>query len=1526
MAIDNIKIAEQLRSLQKEIATIVEQQNKSLQSQLEITQRLAASMAEVANGSGDSVEKVQKLHEALEKAAKESDKVGSRGTTQKFAEALKKSDKASLSLWGNLKKVVKESKSFQVFAGFWTGFTAGIMGTVQGLSALTSGLTSIIGSLGQVAMAIITMPFKLLDSLINMSSQGGGSELRQNLENIRKEFGDLHKTAGAAIISVARGMKGELANTGLSVWRIMGRLADRLKYVAEFAKNMGIAFDRVSQQFRENGEVITAYIKGLHLLEGGQHALATISNNTGTSMAELGRQIANYSVQLGDEFHISAAQISSDVGEMMNDFEHFGNMAPQVLAEMSTFTRRLGVDLKGVLGIVEQFDNFEGAATSVAQLNQAFGMQLDALQLLKEQDPIARMEMQRKAFFATGRAVEQMTHQEQNLLASQTGLDNQAILSVFAQKNRSMSYDQVKKKSELAHKSQLTQAESLQKIAGAIERLVKSGSAGAGGFFERFVQGFDLGIRRSQAFRTLMINLRMALRETFRAGIQVGRAFVQFFPGIQQITKAIAGLFDRTRFRKMTLEVRTIFTNFFKSLTGNSGPASFSNLMENLKTMFWNYLDATSPQGRELLEGVKAFGRAAVNIISGMIGMISDGLVGGITYITDLLSGRKSLSGSMETAGGALGFIWNLIQPIIGALQKAWPPIVAALTRLWEEEVWPRVGSFLRENALLIGAVLFGPSIIGSIMSGVVAPLATSIAGAFSKAIFNAMTKVAADTAVKSVVTKTVSDITSSSAGGITRSVTSTEQISKAAGGAGAAASPMTAGRMLAIGGVMAIGIVAILAGMGAVIAAIRYWKITNTEMIQAGAVMGVAAGVMIELSLAVGILSVSGAMNAVPAGLLAGLAGLAGVAVIMGLTIAGIVYALKDYSTSQLKGASLAMAAGGAFMAVAAGVLTAATLVGALFVGTGGVAALAAAAGLAAIGATLGAMVEAVRQVIGAVSSIAIPPGFEQKFDVFSKALGAITTFGSMIAQISNSTSTASVWGIFTGSTRDNQIELLDSLSGFIENMGDQMVELVSSVLRQVSQIRTAPEDLKKAEIFGTIMTAVSAMLTSMQAPAALLSGGGLIGTIFGTNIAENLSNYSIFIENMGTSLGNLISVIMESIGPIINSGGSTFTDSSLKAFEVIGNILTVVGTMGRNLISIVNSQFAGLQGADLTSRAALVGEVVGTMMASIFSGGQTGGLITAISTLMTQLLGSMSHISAGDARKLTTFGPLLIAMFTAVGSVASAVGDISAMVSGLPPAAQGSALGTINSVIERLFTGISTISTTLLDTLRTTFAGITSAQLANMTSGITILKSMFEVITSIPPALKSLYDSLGSEGNIGQMDARLNSLISIFRTSEGGGRLTLLLQTMIETFNALPPSIGDPAPIIESLARSMIALDALKNINIQDIGGIIQHNMEEIQDGSFSSIAANIRTMIEEVNSISHELGALEPINITTSLKSLAGRLGLGDSETLTISNRNFNIDIKVKVNIGAEELEHVLTTRTGNTFVTGPARAGS
>jgi hypothetical protein len=84
--------------------------------------------------------------------------------------------------------------------------------------------------------------------------------------------------------------------------------------------------------------------------------------------------------------------------------------------------------------------------------------------------------MLRKGFFATGRTIENMTAQERRLLAQQTGLGESEIALAFAQKNRALSYADIQKKGDAAKKSQLSQEQVLNKLAGAIERLVKSGS------------------------------------------------------------------------------------------------------------------------------------------------------------------------------------------------------------------------------------------------------------------------------------------------------------------------------------------------------------------------------------------------------------------------------------------------------------------------------------------------------------------------------------------------------------------------------------------------------------------------------------------------------------------------------------------------------------------------------------------------------------------------------------------------------------------------------------------------------------------------------------------------------------------------------------------------------------------------------------------------------------------------------------------------------------------------------------------
>jgi len=1524
VAVDNIKIAEQLKQLQEDMNSLVEAQTKSLKSQLDIVRQISDSLSQMNNTSSNTVGNLEKQQKTLEDAAKAADKLGGGNTMKNFTNSLKKSLTSGQGLVGSLKQAVKLLPQFAAFSGIWEGFTAGISGTSHALQLFGSTTSTAIEALGQLALSVISFPFKILGNLINFASQGGGdNSLRQALEDIRKEFGDLRKSSANAIIDISRGMKGELANTGLSVWRTFGRLAERLKTIAEFAKNMGNTFANLATQFMKNGEAVGAYFKGLHLTEEGQKAVGIRAQALGQDLTEVTRQIANYSVQLADEFGQSAAQVSQDVGDMMNDFQHFGGMAPQILTQISVYARRLGVEVKGLLGVIDQFDNFEDAARSASQLTQAFGLQLDALQLLKAQDPAERTEQIRKAFFAAGRSVENMTRQERALLAQQTGLEDSTLDLVFSQKNQSQSYEQVKKKSDAARKSQLTQAEALQQIAGAIERLVKSGSMGAGGFFERFFQGFERGIIRSREFRKLMIDIRLALRQTYLAGISVGQAFVQMFPGIQQVLKGLDNLFDRNRFREMTKSLRTIFRDFFSSLTSTSGRDSFKNLMERLKTMFWNYFNGSTAAGRGILDGVRKFSKAMSVIIAGLITEAAKGITSGIRLITDLLSGRKSLGGGAE-ASGALSFIMELFQPILEAIKAAWPPLVAALEDLWQQEIWPRVRDFLVAHAGAISLLLFGPAFGRALIGGLV----SAVGGSLTKGLIEAFTKAFAGTAVRQAAQSGLTSIIGSVANpqaiqAATAATVATGEAGAAAQAASATANASVIPRMLQIGAVIAIGVAAIVLGIWGLAELMRARHLTPTQMLSSAAVLGAAGLVMIEIAGAVALVSQAG--NLIQGSLPGALIGLAAVGLFAAAMTAGIVYAvesLSGFDDRQLHNAVQAMEAGGIFVAAAAGILIAATAVGALFIATSGVGAIAAVAGIAAIAATSEAMIEEINHIIESISHMSIPGDIDRRLSIFTTVLSAVSDFGGMIVRISESTSHSSIWSWFTGNAAQQQIDSLAAVRKTVETLGHEMMDLVKGVIRQVDSLAVAPEQLQKAELFGRIMTSIGELLKNLQPPDSLLQADN---SLFGSNIDERLNGLSLFVTVLGSSLKGILKAVVEQFQNLATGGG--FSENALRSFEAVGHMLEIIGNLSRSLLIVINQQYSGLSTEELSARLPAVTDIINTLLTNIFTGG-SGGLISSMTTLIQTMVAQVSGLSERDVSRLSTLAPVLKSAFEAIATIGNTVAGLGTLVSGVSPESQGAAIGTIRAIVGTMLYGIRDVITSLIESTKGLFTGLSRGDAANLISGVNAIKGMIEAVVSLPPALKSLYDGLseGTQGQYEQITARLGTIISLFYDDAAHpASLPAFFRQMVGTFNNIPDIAGNPAAKLEQISKGISSLNVIRDIDFNDLATGIQANAEVLKSEAFQHLSTNISAMVEQVNSIATDLGAIQPVNINTSLKALAGRLGLGDSEEITIRNRDFNIDVNVTVNIDAQEMERVLVERPNSRIMSRPGGGG-
>ncbi|MCH7497542.1 MAG: hypothetical protein IH971_06805, partial [Candidatus Marinimicrobia bacterium] len=569
-------------------------------------------------------------------------------------------------------------------------------------------------------------------------------ELWQAFEDIRKQFGDFRTDVSKNVITAAKSMQGQLGETGLSVWRVMGLAADRLKFFAELAEGLGATMHTVGPEIAESAGHIAAFQKGLGLAGEEMRAMAELSMRTGKTLVETLAETANMSQQLGKEFGMSAKIISRSMGKATKDVKNFGSLTQKQIGANIVFARKLGVEFDKLLGVVDQFDTFEDAAENAAQLAQAFGANVDAFELMNEQDPAKRIESLRMAMRAAGRDAATMSRQELKLLAATTGLDEATTKQVFSLNNQGVSYDSITKKAAEAAEAQKELPIIMKDLAASIERMVKQAQLAKKGFFDTFMEGFTRGVKgwnlwgsHGTKFGKIMWNIRRALIDTRWAGIRVGQAFVKYFPGVSQFFEGLAKFFDPKTWKQTLKKVTDVFEAFFKDLGDPtvSPVDAMKKLFGRLKDAFVSFFGGQSSAGRDMFEGIKKFGGALVKILAGMIPMIGEGIAKLLKGITGFIRDPGSIGAIMpgaEAQEGLMAFFAPLIEALVAFAEVVKPALIEFLTVLWEKskevakDLWSEYGNYV----LLI---MFGPAVLKGLVAG--------IATGFAKAVAEGMTK-----------------------------------------------------------------------------------------------------------------------------------------------------------------------------------------------------------------------------------------------------------------------------------------------------------------------------------------------------------------------------------------------------------------------------------------------------------------------------------------------------------------------------------------------------------------------------------------------------------------------------------------------------------------------------------------------------------------------------------------------------------------------------------------------------------------
>ena len=672
-----LKLQQEINRAIKERMGYLRQQSQLMSQQAQLAQQMCQAMDSCDfEGATDST---QELTEGLEQAADQADETAD--SMSALAEAAEEADGASGGLSGKM-----------ALLGAGAGFVRGFMGSLKMSFGILKGLfkivTTVIGSLGKLAMTIIALPFKILTGMIKMSQKGGIDPLKVALEEVKEVMGSIADNEGkmlADTVGTMRQQASNMAGTGLSMSRVFGYgregLAKFLDENRELAEKVGIAFGNLRGQFEKNSVALAMYRKGLGITADQQAEMMKVAKARGKSIIEEQNATASMAIQMGKAYNISSKVVGKAMAEMEADVSTFGAMSRKHLGATAAYAAKLGVEIKSLAGLFDKFDNFENAAKGAAEMSQAFGMNVDAMALLKAESPAQVADEIRKSFHAAGNSLEDMDRHQRKMLESQTGLKGADLEAFFSPENMGMDYDEFTKTAETAEDKQLTQLQIMRDIADQIKKIVKDGSHNFNSFFDAFAQGFTKGIERSAEFRRLMRNLQQSLWSIHNAGIQVGKAFVKYFPGVKDIFGGLADLFEPRRFRKLAKGLIKTFTDFFKDLSRDPEKA-VGRFLDRLTNLFVGHLKGGGRGTKKIAKGLEAFFTAFVQIFSSMIPWVLKKVLQGLEILYEFILNPAAAMEKLKAVGQAGG----------SAASRIFAPLIKVLTDAGTGETASKIG------------------------------------------------------------------------------------------------------------------------------------------------------------------------------------------------------------------------------------------------------------------------------------------------------------------------------------------------------------------------------------------------------------------------------------------------------------------------------------------------------------------------------------------------------------------------------------------------------------------------------------------------------------------------------------------------------------------------------------------------------------------------------------------------------------------------------------------------------------------
>ena len=554
---NQLDIQNQINSALTARSALFKKQAGMLEGQVQLARELCSALkCENLEGMDD---RLGEIRSSMETAANEAERTssGMQDTTVSAEEAGKSIEGASrqTGIWAKLTGALSVG---------WITAKASMMAFGKGLKYVANIISAAYGLWDRFTGFII--------SASNEAAQAT-RVVAQAHEDLRGTFGDLSTGVGKVAVESITKFDASMAKAGVNAGRFFGAFGEgaaaKIKAIGEAVAGFGaLAAGPLSSQIAGAAGHFVLLQKGAGLSNEAFAALGNRALNAGQTlegvMDQTSRSIASVAKAIG----VSTKTLGMNFDVIAKDVSNFGHLSIDAMTSLAAVMTKTGISMSTVQGIAKQFDNFEQGAESVAKLTQAFGMNLNAADMLNASDE-ERMSMMRESFLSTGKSIDQLSRQERQYLASSAGIAEGDLERVFG--DQAGAIDETATAAEKAQQAQLDSAESLKEIAKSVQSIfkpVQSLMSLFGAFFNGFKKGFGLGSKGLGKVYKMLSKIQ-------DIGVRVGKVMADFFDRI--------GFFETVFDLDGTIKHFEKFADIIDVLFGKNAEGS---AMERIKKAF----------------------------------------------------------------------------------------------------------------------------------------------------------------------------------------------------------------------------------------------------------------------------------------------------------------------------------------------------------------------------------------------------------------------------------------------------------------------------------------------------------------------------------------------------------------------------------------------------------------------------------------------------------------------------------------------------------------------------------------------------------------------------------------------------------------------------------------------------------------------------------------------------------------------------------------------------------------------------